>query len=80
MSTPGVFSTPEEYHEYTRGCSVHWRDTISTLEGYHKYTGEYHEYTRGFWYKWEKTTAKFPGFLFKHLLRLCSCISWPLEH
>ena len=20
-----------EYHEYIRGCSVHWRDTMSTL-------------------------------------------------
>ena len=53
MSTPGVFSTPGGYHEYTggiprcmwgyheytRGCSVHWRDTMSTPRGYHEYTG-----------------------------------------
>ena len=27
----GMFSTPEGYHEYTRECSVHWRDAKSTL-------------------------------------------------
>ena len=31
MTTSGVFSTSEEYHEYIRGCSVHGRDTMSTL-------------------------------------------------
>ena len=31
MSTLGVFSTLEGYHEYTGGCSVHWRGTMSTL-------------------------------------------------
>ena len=35
--------------------------------------GGYHEYTGGFWYEWEKATTKFQGFLFSHLLRLCSC-------
>ena len=30
MSTLGMFSTLEGYHEYTRGCSVHLRDTMST--------------------------------------------------
>ena len=25
------------YHEYIGGCSVHWRDTMSTSEGYHEY-------------------------------------------
>ena len=47
MSTPGVyqsvgdimcamevFSTLEEYHEYTGGCSVHWGIIMSTLGGY----------------------------------------------
>ena len=27
------------YHEYIEGCSVHWGDTMSTLEGYHEYIG-----------------------------------------
>ena len=35
------------YHEYTGGCSVHRRDTMSTPGGYHEYTGGYHEYTGG---------------------------------
>ena len=30
MSTSGVFSTSEGYHEYIEGCSVHRRDTMST--------------------------------------------------
>ena len=30
MSTSGVFSTSEGYHEYIGGCSVHRRDTMST--------------------------------------------------
>ena len=30
MSNRGMFSTPEGYHEYNGGCSVHWRDTMST--------------------------------------------------
>ena len=46
MSTSGVFSTSEGYHEYIRGCSVHWRDTISTSEGYHEDIEGYHEYIR----------------------------------
>ena len=32
MSTPGMFSTLEGYHEYTGGWSVHQRDTMSTPE------------------------------------------------
>ena len=39
MSTSGVFSTSEGYHEYIGGCSVHQRDTMSTSEGYHEYIG-----------------------------------------
>ena len=27
------------YHEYIGGCSVHRRDTMSTLGGYHEYIG-----------------------------------------
>ena len=27
------------YHEYTGGCSVHRRDTMSTSVGYHEYIG-----------------------------------------
>ena len=27
------------YHEYIRGCSVHWGDTMSTSGGYHEYIG-----------------------------------------
>ena len=37
MSTSGMFSTSGDimmnvggYHEYIGGCSVHWRDTMST--------------------------------------------------
>ena len=30
MSTSGVFSTLEGYHEYIGGCSVHRRDTMGT--------------------------------------------------
>ena len=26
------------YDEYTGVCSVHWRDIMSTPEGYHEYT------------------------------------------
>ena len=29
----------EGYHEYIRGCSVHWGDTMSTSGGYHEYIG-----------------------------------------
>ena len=29
----------EGYHEYIEGCSVHRRDTMSTLGGYHEYIG-----------------------------------------
>ena len=32
------------YHEYIGGCSVHWRNIMSTSGGYHKYIGGYHEY------------------------------------
>ena len=46
MSTLGMFSTSGGYHderggyhEYIRGCSVHWRDTMSTSGGYHEYIG-----------------------------------------
>ena len=39
MSTSGVFSTSEGYHEYIGGCSVHRRDTMSTSGGYHEYIG-----------------------------------------
>ena len=41
------------YHVYIRGCSVHWRNTISTLGdvqyigGYHNACGGYHEYIEG---------------------------------
>ena len=37
--------------QYNEGCSVHWEDIMSTVEGYHEYTGGaqyiggYHEYT-----------------------------------
>ena len=31
------------YHEYIRGCSVHWGDTMSTSGGYHQYIGGYHD-------------------------------------
>ena len=41
MSTPGVFSTSEGYHEYIGRCSVHRRDTMSTSGGYHEYIGGY---------------------------------------
>ena len=46
MSTSGVFSTSEGYHEYIGGCSVH-RGMFSTSEGYHEYIGGYHEYIGG---------------------------------
>ena len=36
----GYHAECEEYHEYIGGCSVHWRDTMST-------SGEYHEYIGG---------------------------------
>ena len=39
MSTLGVFSTSEGYHEYIGGCSVHQGDTMSTLGEYHEYIG-----------------------------------------
>ena len=60
MSTSGVFSTSEGYHEYIGGCSVHRRDTMSTsgdimstsgdvqyIGGYHDTCGGYHEYIGG---------------------------------
>ena len=40
MSTPGGYQDAcGGYHEYTGGCSVHRRDTMSTPGGYHEYTG-----------------------------------------
>ena len=33
-----VFSTPDGYHLVPWECSVHWRDIISTVGGYHEYT------------------------------------------
>ena len=33
--TRGYHGECGRYHEYIRGCSVYWRDTISTLGGYH---------------------------------------------
>ena len=48
----GMFSTPGGYHgysgdtmstpgdvQYTGGCSVHWGVIMSTVGGYHEYTG-----------------------------------------
>ena len=35
------------YHVYIGGCSVHRRNTISTLGGYHDACGGYHEYIEG---------------------------------
>ena len=46
---------------------------VSTPERYHEYTGDVGMNK-------EKATTKFQGFLFSHLLRLCRCICWPLEH
>ena len=40
MSTSGVFSTSEGYHEYIGGV-------FSTSEGYHEYIGGYYEYIGG---------------------------------
>ena len=37
-----------EYYEYIGGCSVHQRDLMSTLGGYHEYIRGYHEYIGGF--------------------------------
>ena len=39
-------STLGGYHEYIGGCSVHQRDTMSTL-GDVQYIGGYHEYIGG---------------------------------
>ena len=61
MSTSGMFSTSGNiimnvggYHVYIGGCSVHRRNTISTLGGdvqyiggYHDACGGYHEYIEG---------------------------------
>ena len=46
---------------------------FSTLERCHEYIG-------GFGTNEKKAATKFRGFLFSHLLRLCSCICWPMEH
>ena len=35
-----------DYHEYTGGCSVHWRDTMSTQGAYFSTPGGA-QYTRG---------------------------------
>ena len=49
MSTSGgvQFSTSEGYHEYIGGCSVHRRDTMSTLSlvhwGMFSTSGGYHD-------------------------------------
>ena len=53
MSTLGVNTSTQEvyhdecsvggYHEYTGGCSVHWRVIMSTLGGYQDACGGYHE-------------------------------------
>ena len=40
-------STSGGYHEYTGGCSVHQRNTMSISGGYHEYIGGYHEYIKG---------------------------------
>ena len=48
MSTLGAYHDEcGGYHEYTRGCSVHWGDTMSTLGVCHDECGGYHEYTWG---------------------------------
>ena len=60
MSTSAMFSTSGNiimnvggYHVYIGGCSVHQRNTISTLGdvqyigGYHDACGGYHEYIEG---------------------------------
>ena len=40
MSTMGGYQDAcGGYHEYTRGCSVHWRDTMSTPGAYLQDTG-----------------------------------------
>ena len=36
MSTSGISRYMWGYHEYIRGCSVHW-GTMSTSRGYHEY-------------------------------------------
>ena len=80
MSTLGAYQDAcGGYHEYTGGCSVHQRVTVSTLGVFSTLEG-YHEYTGRFWYKSEKATARFRGFLFLHLLRQYRCICWPLKH
>ena len=43
MSTSGVFSTSEGYHEYIGRCSVHWRDTMSTSGDIMSTSGGYHD-------------------------------------
>ena len=44
MSTLGVLSTSWRYREYIRGCSVHRRDIMMQMGGYHEYIRGYHEY------------------------------------
>ncbi len=53
--------TVDGYHQYAGGCSVQWRDIITTVEGYHQYIGGipsvlrrifstvegYHQYSEG---------------------------------
>ena len=39
-SGPGHDKISGKYHEYIGGCSVHQRDTMSTLGGLHEYIGQ----------------------------------------
>ena len=45
-------STSWGYHEYIRGCSVHWGDTMSTSGDIMMHVGGYHEYTGGCSVSW----------------------------
>ena len=67
MSTLGVFSTLKGYREYSGG--VQYTGGISRVYVHW-----------GILVQIRKATIKFQGFLFSHLLQLCSCICWPLEH
>ena len=42
----GYHDECEGYHEYIGGCSVHWRDTMSTSGGYHEYIGGFSVHRR----------------------------------
>ena len=53
------------YHEYIRGCSVHWRDTMSTLLDIMTTLGNV-QYIRGIsLYKWGNNLIKSFQFLLK---------------